>query len=993
MSSTINEVSRSVAPLESALLFGVNQAIAHRSEIMQGAQYIYQLLTEEKRKPFSNSPKDGPRYIDKSRYDRLCYLRMNGELTQNECHKFFPETKKWTLDDNGCPQHIFNFHDAMENMREDSKRLLRTSSCPQNLLIASLLTEISNVFEELSHRSWTNMERLNKTFNSGKVFREDGFEAMFFSDLADWLSIYLPNLPAKQLETSRLIFKWIQYCEKVQQTVLVRRHSKKDAITPRWQLDTIIMRLKKLHENYEKMSQASTFNDQITAIDRSFIQISHSVFNIFFFLINKSTKGCLSIDKLLSQQDPATIKPRDPTMMQITNTLMGKWICSTLNQLGITSDDLEPTKEIDLDSTYDHLETDFSKLKDFSNTGLWEFAQRPRYTIEIGYPFITLSPFVLYCKIDYDNQTIIYRVKSPLNENVSGEIPLSTLDLHITMSLSTAELQRLLNTKLENILSITSLKRHTYKPTSNAIDYLIKIIQIHRALEQMMSTRENIILSSKVNDGWGSVWIFGADTGLPILNQLLKAIDETSKKLLECVEIFWDSFYKEDFRDYHDNDPHSSCSEQLHEIQGSIDEIKRLQKNINTQIKDIRAAASEPDRHQKLTLDFVKKLQDNLNKRHVVIEKRENILPPSPLAVIHELEQFTIQQEPIIEPQSIKMSKIQINSKEAYLFIATLDRLNTKSLNERQQTLTMLCKPSSFHSRFQEAIYNIFLAPKYSATQSPWFFACFFGLSKDNIASFIELYQRINMIMTMIYTSKRPNGELLTDLTALEISLLDHLLYATMYKSFQDHKFYDDPLRDLPKPNVLILDEETKFFIYSSLQLEGSKEMFTNFDYLRVMANESDAKTAKALEEIAALKEEMKAVEAASASARAETALAIVTITAAEAETASLKEAVKASQAQVLEEAARSAELQAKLDEMTALLEQVRNKDSHLQETSSIVSSESDPHPVLNEQQASRSASLKPANSSIMHSIFGSSGVNTSQQKTSSLKLSSIFGK
>ena len=324
------------------------------------ATWVYQKLTE--RKPLTNYYND-PYYQDKANYDKLCLLRE--DITGKS--DTIPD--EWRLDTNNCPQYQSSFSENSIKIKKQIESLNATDY-PQKTIVIGLLLKIERLFASLSQRS-----NLLYGLSQWKIYRQDGIEAMFFSDLAMWVSVDLPRYNVKKPETAVLITKWVDYCEKVHK-ILIFRNDVPKHYDPKYRLQSIIKGLKRLRDNVIKTSEATTFNDKICAIESLFRDKIRHVINILYLVLKNSSHPEILIDSFLDHHNQKSGFVSDPEVTKLVSSLMGKWIIATLQKTGIKENDFICEEKINLALIHHHLVTDYQKITDLSKTGLWPFAQQ-----------------------------------------------------------------------------------------------------------------------------------------------------------------------------------------------------------------------------------------------------------------------------------------------------------------------------------------------------------------------------------------------------------------------------------------------------------------------------------------------------------------------------------------------------------------------------------------------------------------------------------------
>jgi hypothetical protein len=351
----------------------VNPAIAGQvaTLLIEAATWVYQKMNEPQ--PLRDAENGDKRYIDKTRYERLCRLRT--EHTQKQK---LPD--EWELNEQNCPIYESTFGENAKRLTTQLESLDQ-STYPQKLRVGSMVARIEHLFSILHSKKATMggkiKEKAKEVLCQYEGYRSDGFEAMFFSDLALWLSIELPRYPIHQTQTAEMVKGWIRYCEEVDKTVLIFRGDKNEANNPKHILQHIILGLKRLHVDICKACKAASFNVKIESIDSAILVMNKSVFDLFYLVLDDATEHAIQVESLIEQHNnnlQKNTKRQDHDIQKILKYLMGQWIIQTLEKAGIECSGFENKKPIDPASNHLHLNEDFSQLP-IEKTGLWKFAQ------------------------------------------------------------------------------------------------------------------------------------------------------------------------------------------------------------------------------------------------------------------------------------------------------------------------------------------------------------------------------------------------------------------------------------------------------------------------------------------------------------------------------------------------------------------------------------------------------------------------------------------
>lgn len=152
-------------------------------------------------------------------------------------------------------------------------------ACHYNLKtqVLGMVSDICRLFKSLSKRISAGPLR--------ESYRDDGFESMFFNELAMWLVIELPRYNITDIDTAKIVEQRIKYCEEMQDSVLVFRGDM-DIPNPKNVLPYIIKELKRLHQHLCQAQQAANFSDKIKSIDAQLVDAVRGTFNILNLILD-----------------------------------------------------------------------------------------------------------------------------------------------------------------------------------------------------------------------------------------------------------------------------------------------------------------------------------------------------------------------------------------------------------------------------------------------------------------------------------------------------------------------------------------------------------------------------------------------------------------------------------------------------------------------------------------------------------------------------------
>ena len=293
------------------------------------AQTIYSQLTAEKLKPLINEINGNDKYIDRTRYNRLCILRKNVCVALGQ-EATIPQ--EWVLNNDNCPQNVLTDTKATEYLTS-MKTTLQEINSPQTSSVIAILSRIESVFAIIQQRNIETKSALS-TKENWKFFRKDGVEAMFFMDLATWVCTKLAHYHLNEQETVNTLEIWINYCSKVKSTVLFCRFS--DDISkykdPRENLEHIIESLQHIQKNIIKRIKAESFNDKLMKLNQLFNTLSKDTFNFLYLLLDNVNRSTLVVSELITHANNTIQHTADPHVKRLLNTLLGNLLINTLDK-------------------------------------------------------------------------------------------------------------------------------------------------------------------------------------------------------------------------------------------------------------------------------------------------------------------------------------------------------------------------------------------------------------------------------------------------------------------------------------------------------------------------------------------------------------------------------------------------------------------------------------------------------------------------------------
>ena len=237
---------------------------------------------------------------------------------------------EWELDEGNCPKYHASLASSSEGFKTECDKL-RASHFPMKTTAIKMISSIQRLYESLNKRS--------KLVRPQFKYREDGYEAMFFSELAQWLAVDLPRYSVTEQETADLVQKRIDYCIAVEKEVfLFRDDGNKN--NPKKRLRRIVDNLQTLKDDLDKSIKTASFNNYIESINANLKDMLVSAFDILYLVIREANQIELQVDEILHP------RPEDKKVAIFLQTLMAQWIKSTLDMAKIDANNCESNEEI-----------------------------------------------------------------------------------------------------------------------------------------------------------------------------------------------------------------------------------------------------------------------------------------------------------------------------------------------------------------------------------------------------------------------------------------------------------------------------------------------------------------------------------------------------------------------------------------------------------------------------------------------------------------------
>lgn len=232
--------------------------------------------------------------------------------------------------------------------------------------IHGIVTTIGELYCSLDKR----VKVFGKDLKTGEnQYREDGFESMFYTELATWLVGVLPTLSLTDKQTAAKVGARLNYCKSVYAGVIVY-HKDKDIACPRNVLPVVMEALEVLHANLIQAHHAASFSERVSTINRQLTSTIAGSLNVLYMMLEGIRLRDLNVSEVLSPSDGRVLKIKET----VHETKLGQWLMTTLQVAGIQANDFACHKNISIPMIHAHL-PDVSLLdkEDISTSGLPPF--------------------------------------------------------------------------------------------------------------------------------------------------------------------------------------------------------------------------------------------------------------------------------------------------------------------------------------------------------------------------------------------------------------------------------------------------------------------------------------------------------------------------------------------------------------------------------------------------------------------------------------------
>ena len=337
---------------EGALVTAAIGALKNPALWISVGEYLYKKITE--RTPLGTE--------DLAKYQQMCVL-------YSQCQQTDKLPEKWALDEKNRPAYGSDFAAKDAALRNE---LSSFDQCHHSLKtqIFGIVANISRLFESLSKR--VNVPGLREKY------RPDGFESMFFNELAMWLVIELPRHTITDKKTTDMVQRRIRYCQDMQDKVLVFRKDHEIA-NPKNILPSIINELTVLHQYLSQAHLTASFSVKAKLIDAHIMEMVRGTFNILHLMLDEVDQREFQVMEFLN---PGEGRKKKNDIFK--KTLLGQWIVQTCEVTGISSNNYTNRKDFPHELIDNHINFDFSTVKKMDQIGWCEFLWRTDYQVVGG---------------------------------------------------------------------------------------------------------------------------------------------------------------------------------------------------------------------------------------------------------------------------------------------------------------------------------------------------------------------------------------------------------------------------------------------------------------------------------------------------------------------------------------------------------------------------------------------------------------------------------
>lgn len=390
----------------------------------------------------------------------------------------------WTLDAKNRPTRMYNYRLFRRNLNTATEQL-RTKNSEISFAQASMVALLAKYFDSILKRQF------DYWLKDG--LRNDGIEAMFFSEMIHWLLHVLPELPELESSTIAMVEQRALYCKEVCDIVFknhvpipgmpqrsLYRQKTKDTVF------RLSQQMNCYHKNLEHQRHSMRFNHHVEQLNQYLLGLSEKSLNIFYALIKGSDKTHFIVEQFLNPYES------DSVILTLQKTQLGRWLKKTLIASGITTSTYTSQTIISLEQSLTHLA-----------------GEHPQ-----------------------DDQCILTQgLKDSLNlkewghwDFVGKQIPS-------------------LDAKSDGISAATAKSSISPEESLRVSKYLTQIREAYRYIVRFQFIRQNLVRTTQVAAVFGEIWIYGDPVGKAVLKELLDGIEDEIKTYSKLFHEFWSTYY------------------------------------------------------------------------------------------------------------------------------------------------------------------------------------------------------------------------------------------------------------------------------------------------------------------------------------------------------------------------------------------------------------------------------------------------------------------
>jgi hypothetical protein len=290
-----------------------------------------------------------------------------------QCYRIHLSTdslpEQWTLADKK-PVYRSTFKEQKAQLLHELESLKQSDSSLKEQIMA-IVNTIGDLYCSLDKR----VKVFSVDLKRGDGYREDGFESMFYTELAVWLVAVLPTLSVTDEKTAKAVEQRIKYCEEVFKILFYRND--REIACPRNILPVVIRDLTVLHKNLLQAHRAASFGDRISNVNGLLSSAIADSLNVLYMILDGIRLPNLHVGEVLSPSDGRLVKIQDT----VYETKLGQWLIATLKLADIRANDFACHRSPSILAIEDHLvDISLSEKEDVGALGFPDFIWRRDYT-------------------------------------------------------------------------------------------------------------------------------------------------------------------------------------------------------------------------------------------------------------------------------------------------------------------------------------------------------------------------------------------------------------------------------------------------------------------------------------------------------------------------------------------------------------------------------------------------------------------------------------